>query len=199
MLVMTPNGQKGIVQLISRYGRRQPPEKETSLIRFLTVSILTFGLIACGRGGLTLAPADDQANNHIVRALDYNNQFTHWMNRTSGLSKQDRPTTAEWLESLKLLDRAIQEAKLVSPDFLRRAHPDLPDMWLGFFIASMGKLHRYYFNAVNDPGSVELPSSQEGMEQLKLLVEGHALNTIWEGWYDQNRDAIRAGIRKMAK
>ena len=132
----------------------------------------------------------------MVSALDYNNQFTRWMN---SLPEQDGPTSDEWLESLRLLDQGIQDAKLVSSSFLRRAHPDFADMWLGFFIPSMEKRHEYYFNAVANPESVKLPSTEEGMEQLRLLFEAGSLETIFGEWYDQNRDAIRVGIRRIAE
>jgi hypothetical protein len=108
------------------------------LVIALTVAILTLGVVACGKGGLTLGPADEQANNHMVSALDYYGGFTLWVN---GLSEQERPTSGEWFESLKLLERAIEEADMVRADFMVRAHPDLPDMWQGFLIPSMEKMY----------------------------------------------------------
>jgi len=80
-----------------------------------------------------------------------------------------------------------------------RAHPDLPDMWQGSFIPYMEKTYSYYFKAVDDPESVKLPSSQEGREQLELLFEALALDSIFVEWYDDNLGAIRAGIRRMAE
>ena len=168
----------------------------TSLIRLFSVCVLTLFLVACGRGALTLAPTDHKSNNHMVSALDYNNQFTRWINE---LPDQPGPTSEEWLEALKLLERAIEEANLVSIDFMDRAHGDLRDMWQGFLIPSMEKTHEYHFNAVAHPESVRLPSTEEGMEQLRLLFDADGLGTIFGQWYDQNRDAIRAGIRRMAE
>jgi hypothetical protein len=166
------------------------------LIRFLTGAILALGLVACGSGALTLAPADDQANNHMVSTLDYRNQFVTWMN---SVTEQRRPEVKEWNSSLALLERAILEAKLVSPDFMRHANADLPDMWQGFLVPSMEKTFQYYHQAVSDPASVQLPSTEQGMKQLNLLLDARRLNWVWEEWYGQNRDAIRAGIRRMAR
>ena len=166
------------------------------MMRLATVSILILGLIACGGGALTLAPVDEQSNSHMVSALDHNNQFTSWIN---GLPDQDGPSSDQWLESLKLLEGAIEDAKLVSDDFMVRAHPDLSDMWQGFFIPSMEKTHKYYFDAVAHPESVKLPSTEEGMAQLRLLFDAHSLDNIFAEWYTQNREAIRAGIRGMAE
>ena len=109
------------------------------------------------------------------------------------------PTTGEWLESLKLLEGAIEDAKLVSNDFMIRVHPELSNMWQSFLIPSMEKIHSYYFKAVDDPDSVKSPSTQEGLEQLNILLEANNLDSIFGDWYNQNRDAMRDSIRRMAE
>ena len=156
----------------------------------------TFALISCGRGGLTLPAHYDEANTHMVNALDYKNEFTRWLN---DLSEQQRPTNDEWLEALRLAERAITEAKLVSQEFLSLAHPDLPSMWNGYFIPSMEKMHLYYFNGVSDPNFVKSPSMDEGMKQVNTILDAQALNDLWGNWYDTHRNEIRAGIRKLAQ
>lgn len=165
-------------------------------MRVLTFILLILGLSACGTGSLTLSPADDQANNQFVNAIEFNNQFKRWIN---GLPDQSGPTSEEWLTSLRLLERAIDNAKLVPSDFLVRAHRDLPNMWQDFFIPSMEKTHSYHSNAVTDPTSVKAPSSPEGAKQLEVLFEADNLDSTFGNWYSKNQDAIGAGLRRMAK
>ena len=176
-------------------------DSKVQLRKVVSIVLLTLlvAFTACGRGGLSLSPVDDKANTHFVNALKYKNQFSGWLEEIAELSGEDRPTIDEWRSSLALLERAIEEGKQVSPDFMKRAHPDLPYMWQGFFIPAMEKRHSYYSAAINDPSVVKLPSTDEGMKQLTLLLEGYNLDVIFASWYDQNVDAIRAGIRKMAK
>lgn len=144
-----------------------------------------------------LPPDYDESNTHMVQALEHKNQFVQWMNDLP--AQGPKPTTEEWLGALRMLERAITEAKLVSQDFLQRAHTDLPEMWEGFFIPSMEGIHLYYFNSVTDPDSVKLPSTDEGMEQLNTLLDARTNAELWGDWFDSNRDSIRAGIRKLAK
>ncbi|MFC1905744.1 hypothetical protein ACFLXL_02935 [Chloroflexota bacterium] len=158
--------------------------------------LLASSATGCAPHGLRLFQSDDEANTHFTNAMEYKNQFTKWMNN---LSNKADPIADEWKSSLAILEQAIYEAKEVSPDFMGRAHPDLPDMWQGFFIPSMEKMHSYYSSAIKDPSSVKLPSTNEGMQQLKLLQEAHMLDNIFGDWFDQNMDAIRSGIRKMAR
>ena len=48
---------------------------------FLFLSLLmVIGLVACGRNTLTLSSDHDDANTHMVSALDYSNQYTRWLN-----------------------------------------------------------------------------------------------------------------------
>ena len=157
---------------------------------------LVLGLISCGGSSLTLPTDYDKANEHMAGAIEYKNQFTRWMN---GLSEQKQPSTDEWLGALGLLERAIAEAKLVSQDFLSLAHPELPELWQGFFIPSMEGTHLYYFNAVTNPDSVKLPSTDEGMKQVNRLIDAQTLDNLWGEWYDAHRDSIRTGIRKLAE
>jgi hypothetical protein len=166
------------------------------LIMFISL-FLTLTAIGCNRP--SLSAEDNESNTHLVNALNGKNQFIIWMNSIAGLSENDRPSYDEWNLNLEVLKKSIYEAKQVSQDFMFRVHVDLPDRWNNYLIPSMEKTYSYYATAINNPSSIKLPSTTEGMQQVQVLYEAKRLEDIWSDWYDQNRDAIRAGIRKMAK
>lgn len=171
--------------------------KSTNTLVLLILAALAIVAFGCGRS-LTLTPADNEANSHMANSLNYKNQFFAWMNEIPA-DPDEGPSEEEWLESLELLNRSITEAKLVPAEFLGRAHGELPESWQALLIPSMEKVHEYYFNAISNPQSVELPNTERGMQQLRLLTDGRNLNDLWGDWYSQNRNAIRSGVRDMAE
>ncbi len=135
--------------------------------------------------------------------MAYNNGFAEWMNNMGSDSADTvlirDPDTEDWNEALHLLELAIKEAKLVSPEFLIKAHEDLPEMWEGFYIPAIERVYTYYSNAINNPESIQLPSSPAGQSQLDNLMRGRMLDEFWMDWYNQNIEDIRANIRNLAK
>lgn len=169
---------------------------EEYLNRPAAVLPLLLTLTACTAGGRVLPPADDAANKHFVEAMRQRNEFVQWMNKLPSSPTEQKPSVDEWEAALSHLDVAIREAESVDSGFLTRAHGDLPAMWQGFFIPSIRKAHDYYALGVTD--SIELPSTEPGMQQLNLLLDSKKLDALWGAWYDTHREAIRAGIREMS-
>jgi len=163
------------------------------------VMVSLLGMVgACRR---SLSAADDQANTHFVRAMEYSNQWWDWMEKLpeDGLTAEDRPTADEWRSALGLLERALDEATQVSPHFMERVHPELRSMWVEYKIPAMEGFLSYYSNAVEDPSAVKWPWTREGSEQLQQLLAAYELYSSWVDWYNANVDAIRAGIHRLVK
>jgi len=167
--------------------------------RFLG-GLLAVGLLAtaCALGGprtatepLRLKPADDEANSHLVAAMRLNNEVTTWMNKLGepGVVSTGTLDQGELRTQVDNLSRALVEAKSVSPDFMARAHPQLPEVWRTAVIPSVEGQRDYYAASVTDPSAPAPPAA---------IITAVQLGERWGAWYQANRQAIREGIRRQA-
>jgi hypothetical protein len=138
----------------------------------------------------TLSPADNEANDHFVRALALNNEVTAWLNSLGGPEpKVGSMDIASLRANIDQLNKAANEANAVSPDFLQRVHPQLADMWRTTFIPGVEGERDYYAATLANPLTPPAPSK---------IVEAVALSERFGAWYESNQQTIRDGIRRQA-
>lgn len=165
--------------------------------RIVACIVAIAGLVvvsACSeRQPLRLSASDDEANRHFVAALTLRNENTEYLNRLGGNGSVPKVGTFDMKELRLQVDKlttCLSEAEQVSPDFLFRVHRDLPAMWQNVFVPAVRQRRDYYGSGIDRP-SEQLPPER--------LVEAQALMDRWGNWYEANREAIRSGIRQMAR
>lgn len=171
--------------------------------------VFSFALLILGFGCATpsrLSQSDNEANSHLVAALKLKNEAFEFLElfaanigerqlnrgtfeiRAGSFSRdQEKEFRDRYIEKLS---ESLKEARLISSDFLGRAHPKLPEMWRNSFIPSVEGIRDYYHAAFQNPESPPVPST---------LFHAVSLADQWSDWYEKNRDAIRAGIRSQAR
>lgn len=140
-----------------------------------------------------LSPSDEESYRNFSTAITAKNAATAYFNRLGGGSGAPSVGTldpAELRNAVENLDQAARTARRVSPDFQRRVHPEFPEMWQRAFIPGVEGQRDYYARAL---ASLRQPPSPS------LLLEPHQHLERWANWYERNRDAIRDGIRRLAR
>jgi hypothetical protein len=140
--------------------------------------------VGCSRG-LRLADDDDKANTHMAKAIDAKNAATRFLNSLSPGQGQMSNTD---LEKLTVdLAHAALEARQVTPVFMDRVHPRLRENWQGAFLPCAEGMLDYY--TLSTTSAAQPPSR---------IVAVMADCDRWGDWYSENRENIRAGIRRLA-
>jgi hypothetical protein len=163
-------------------------------IAFAFLAMAVVFASGCSSGRLKLSPSDNEANQHMVEAMRLNNEVTAWLNdlgngRPQGIRVGDVDQKA-LRTNIDKLTSAATHARAVSPDFLRRADPEFPQMWQGEFIPAVEGRRDYYGGALANPAAPPPPE-----KLIAALAHGDRYGT----WYDAHIQSIRDGIQRQAK